>query len=346
MAGRAPRDQVRVWYGQHVPALHEHAIGGLVKLQHLNRAYPGHPRRFNVLYLVSSRLPDNALTLARWARRKGARVVLNQNGVAYPAWYGAGWERENAPLTALLASADHVFYQSGFCRTSADRFAGPARAAFEILVNPVDTSHFVPAPKPASTRALTLLLAGSQDQWYRFDAAVRALGCLRAGGLDAELLVTGRLGWRRDPAAARVEADALVDLLHLRDHVSLLGPYSQAQAPAIYRRADIVIHPKYNDPCPTVILEALASGRPVVYSKSGGVPELVGADAGIGVEAPLDWDEDQPPAPAALADAVSRLQGRWAAAAAAARERAVRQFDVSLWLARHERVFRALVSAA
>ena len=61
------------------------------------------------------------------------------------------------------------------------------------------------------------------------------------------------------------------------------------------RRADLLLHTKYNDPCPTVVLEAMASGLPVVYSASGGVPELVGEEAGVGIPAPFDWEHDHPP---------------------------------------------------
>jgi glycosyltransferase involved in cell wall biosynthesis len=337
----APAGAARVSYGQRVPAEDEIALGGIVKLQHLTRLFPEAGPRFNVLYFVSSRLPPAALVRAEWARRKGARLVINQNGVAYPGWHGPGWERVNAPMTALLARADYVFYQSEFCRTSADRFAGPALGACEVLHNAVDTSRFTPGPKRAG-RPLTLLIGGSQAQWYRLDAAVRTLGVLVRRGIDAELLVAGSLRWTTNAAAARRQADTLVSTLRLDGRVMFLGPYAQAEAPSIIRRADIVLHTKYNDPCPTAVLEALACGRPVVYSRSGGVPELVG-EAGIGIDAELSWERDIAPDPEALADAVVLVRERLTEYAQAARLRAVERFDLRLWMARHAQVFKGLV---
>lgn len=330
-------------YGQPVPGEHETAVGGIVKLQHLARVFPEAWPRFNVMYLVTSRLPLASVVRADWARRKGARLVINQNGVAYPGWHGPGWEAVNAEMTSLLARADYVFYQSEFCRASADRFAGPPRGAWEILHNSVDTLRFLPRPKPGG-RPLTLLLGGSQDQWYRLDSAVRTLGVLVRRGIDAELLVTGRLRWTSDSTAARGEADALVSSLGLSDRVTFLGPYTQADAPAIFCRADIVLHTKYNDPCPTVVIEALACGRPVVFSRSGGVPELVGEEAGVGIEAEVTWDREIVPAPEALAEAVCRVRGDLATFAAAARARAVDRYDVQQWLARHREILERLVA--
>ncbi|MEO8679083.1 MAG: glycosyltransferase family 4 protein [Vicinamibacterales bacterium] len=334
---------VRVSYGQPIPLPSETAVGGIVKLQELSASFPESGARFNTLYLVSSRLPPAAVVRADWARRKGARFVLNQNGVAYPAWHGPGWERFNRECTALLSRADHVFYQSEFCRISADRFAGPARGTWEVLHNAVDTRRFTPGP-PSGPRALTLLLAGSQDQWYRLDSAVRTLALLVESGVDAELLVTGRLWWTRDAAANRRQAEALVDEVRMTSRVSFLGAYTQAEAPAIFRRAHIVLHTKYNDPCPSAVLEALACGRPVVYSKSGGVPELVGDQAGIGVEAELSWERDVPPDPHALAAAVKEVRSSLSTFAAAARARAVERFDIQHWLHRHRRVFERLAA--
>jgi glycosyltransferase involved in cell wall biosynthesis len=202
-----------------------------------------------------------------------------------------------------------------------------------VLPNPVDTELFTPAERPE--RPLTLLLGGNQYQRYRFATALEALRLLPEG----RLLVAGRLSWDPDPRVVRRELPGL--LAGLEDRVELLGPYSQAEAPALYRRADLLLHTKYNDPCPTAVLEAMACGLPVVYSASGGTPELVG-DAGIGVEAPLDWERDHPPPAEALAAAVQECAERLDALAVAARARALR-FDVGPWLERHRIVFEALV---
>jgi glycosyltransferase involved in cell wall biosynthesis len=84
----------------------------------------------------------------------------------------------------------------------------------------------------------------------------------------------------------------------------------------------------------------MSCGLPVVYSASGGVPELVG-DAGRGVPAELSWEIDIPPDPQALADAVEQVARDREALSARARIRAVAQLDVSHWLARHRDIFGA-----
>jgi hypothetical protein len=83
-----------------------------------------------------------------------------------------------------------------------------------------------------------------------------------------------------------------------------------------------------------------------VYSRSGGVPELVGDDAGHGVDAPLDWERDIPPAPDALAAGVMTMLEDLPRRAAAARERAVGRFDVRHWLARHAVVLQDLIATS
>jgi glycosyltransferase involved in cell wall biosynthesis len=89
----------------------------------------------------------------------------------------------------------------------------------------------------------------------------------------------------------------------------------------------------------------MACGLPVVYSATGGTPELVGDDAGVGIAAPLDWERDHPPAGPELAEAVIRIAEDYGAFAVAARQRAVAYFDLKPWIARHQEVFKGLCSS-
>jgi glycosyltransferase involved in cell wall biosynthesis len=316
--------------------------GGMAKLQPLQDRHPNTPAGFNLLYLVSSAVPANAHGLVWAARRRGARLVWNQNGVAWPGWQPVHWKTMNVPMAALLKQADHVFYQSAFCKRAADEFLGAPIGTWEVLHNPVDTTAFHPDARAARSR-LVLLLAGTQLTEYRVRIALETLAQL-VRDVDAELIVTGRLTWSSEHAA-RAAAAGHVRRLGLERRVEFIGPYSQEDAPSIYRRADLLLHTQYNDASPGVVVEALSCGLPVVYSATGGVPELVGPSAGIGIPGPDDWTREHPPDPEALGAAVRRVAADRATYAEAARRRAVEAFDVRRWLARHDDVFTRLTAS-
>jgi len=340
-----PRNgRIRVSYGQSMKASGQRIrSGGIVKFGALAESFPHSPMSFNVLYLGSSALPNEAPGLMRVARRKGAKIVWNQNGVGYPAWAPEDWRQLNSNMRSLMLEADYVFYQSEFCKISADRFLEPTHSPWEILYNPVDTSLFHPGERRLDFPPLVLLHAGTVKSYYRFEAALRTLTELTKLGIDARLAFAGKFDWARHPGEIEYQAKALITGLGLSDRVDLLSGYSRSQAPEIFRRAHILLHTKVNDPCPTVVLEAMASGLPVVYAASGGLPELVGTEAGIGVRDEATWERDIPPDPRLLAEAVVKSAGGLATYSEAARTRAVEKFDVSLWVKRHREVFSSLL---
>jgi glycosyltransferase involved in cell wall biosynthesis len=330
----ARRPGVRVFYGHdRVPAEGEAVAGGTAKFQRLAARFPNRPLDFNLLYLGSTWLPRDVGPLLWLARRRRIPLVLNQNGVGYPGWAGKdGAEAYNRPLRRVLAAAEHVLYQSEFCKRSADEWVGAARGEWEILYNAVAVDRFVPAAEPP-VGGPVLLLGGDQYQEYRVELALRTLRVLVRAQPDARLLVTGRLVAPIEPRIAE---------LGLSGHVDVLGRYAQRDAPAIFRRAHVLLHTKVNDPCPSLVLEAMACGLPVVYPLSGGVPELVGEEAGIGVSHPDTWERDEPPDPAELADAVERVCADLARYSANARARAVEHFALGPWLDRHSELFTEL----
>jgi len=128
----------------------------------------------------------------------------------------------------------------------------------------------------------------------------------------------------------------------LSDNVIFLPAYSQQEAPQIYQAADAFVHAQWNDTCPSVVIEAMACGLPVVYSNSGGTPELVG-DAGIGVSSRMSWEEIQIPSFKEFAESVIQVLDRRTDFSKRARERAIRFFNIRDWIKRHQQIFEALL---
>lgn len=332
-----------VFYGyEKLPSRFESASGGIIKCQDLESRFPNSPASPNLLYLVSSALPPHLPILIKSAQKAGCPIVLNQNGVAYPAWHPQGWEQANESLALAYHAADWVFYQSYFCRVSAERFLGERKAPGAVLFNPVDTAVFTPRI-PALPLAPVILVSGSHMFRYRLEASIQAFAELRIKQPNATMIVAGRYCWGPDEAACKQEIREIAVQYRVNEFVDWRGTYTQAEAPALMREANILLHPKYNDPCPRLVVEAMACGLPIVYSHSGGVPELVGPDAGVGITALRDWDQDHPPQPTALAEALAFVVAHYARMSEAARHRAVTVLDVKTWQQQHASLLESLV---
>ena len=324
---------LRVFYGwDEIPAPGEPVAGGTAKLQKLAARWPNRPTDFSLLYLGTTYLPRDLRPLLWLAGRRRAPIVVNQDGVAYPGWAGDRTDELNVPLRRAVLAADHVVYQSAFSKRSSDAFLGEPRGAWEILPNAVDVDQFAPGTVPPD--GPVVLLGGDQTQAYRLELGLETFRRVRDEHPDARLLVAGRLVSDPGPALSR---------LGLAGSVEFVGRYSQAAAPAIVRRAHVLLHTKVNDPCPTAVIESMACGVPVAYPASGGTVELVGGEAGVGVPHPDGFERDAPPAPEALAAAVSTLLADRDGYAARARARAVERFALTDWLERHAAIFAALV---
>lgn len=329
---REPGQQPRVFYGG---ARSGDNGGPLVKVQRLQRAFPQAARGFNLVYSLS-----NAPYLSRGAlqrlKARGAGLVHNQNGVFYPGWYDGDWKSENTRMSHAYHLADHVFWQSAFCRACADQFLGEREGEGEILFNAVDVAHFSPREQARENRPFVFLLTGKIQAHlaYRLEDSIAGLAHARAAGLDAQLHIAGHLDAGAMSAAREAARHA-----GLEDAVRISGGYTQAEAPEIYRGADAYVMTKHADPCPNTVIEAMACGLPVAYVASGGVPELVGRDAGAGVPADGDWERPFRPDAAALGQAMLRVAEDHTDMAPAARRRAEAHFNLDTWLARHAAVF-------
>ena len=173
--------------------------------------------------------------------------------------------------------------------------------------------------------------------YYRLESTTRGLAEAVLLGLDCELRIAG---WVGDEPRRRVLA--LAAQLGISDRVCLTGPYRQEDAPEIYQWADSLVMTKHNDPCPNTVLEAMACGLAVLYSNTGGVPELVG-DCGIALNCEQSWTAIHVPEITDIAAGMVEIAPLTEDLGAAARARAVDKFDIAFWCMRHKEVFAKLV---
>ncbi|MFI6226992.1 glycosyltransferase [Micromonospora echinospora] len=137
--------------------------------------------------------------------------------------------------------------------------------------------------------------------------------------------------WRRHPDGAlgplRIAGDG--ELRHLaeqaaaeRTDVTYLGSLDRDGVRAVMAQSAVVIAASlWHDVLPTVVIEAMASGRPVLGTDLGGIPYLVGADDPAGA---VGWVV--PADPAAMAAALPQAAAGAAALSAPARLRYERTF--------------------
>ncbi len=335
-----------IHFGKHIPDRTHHGLkGGAVKLQRLQEHFKVSVKKCNILYLVSSSLPPRFEQWIKVAKRRNIAIVWNQNGVSYPASQSPDWQNENHRMKSGLHQADYVIYQSQFCKESADEFLGAFTGPSQIIYNSVDTSRFSEKKNNARKHSLTLLLGGNQYAQYRLETAIRTIAILAERGIEAKLIVTGKVAWDgKSEKECRQLAANLIQGLGIQNQVEFTGQYEQSSAPEIYGKADILLHTKWRDPCPGLVIEAMACGLPVVYSKSGGMPELVDATSGIGVSAGGSWEQIDPPDPQELAEAVICISEDLENYSRNARKRAKQLFDIDEFIESHRVIFKEVLT--
>jgi glycosyltransferase involved in cell wall biosynthesis len=161
----------------------------------------------------------------------------------------------------------------------------------EIVPNIVDLSRFRPAAvRPPSTPHL--VVARNLEAIYDNATALQAFAQVLARVPDARLTLAGT-----GPEHAALEA--LAQRLGVAAQVTFAGRLEREAMAALLRDCAVALNPSRVDNTPNSVLEAWASGVPVVSTNVGGVPFI----AQHGVTALLVPPQDA----AAMADAVVRV---------------------------------------
>lgn len=229
----------------------------LHRIQHTDRLAD----RYDVLFANSWHVPAPAIWRAIRANPH-VRIVHRVDGSAQD--YG----RE--PTGDVLQReanhlADLTIFQSQYCRHS-------TREKFPVIVhdgpvihNPVDVEQFRPegeraADLPGGPKVAAVTWSTNSRK------GVASLYRVAGANPDIHFLLAGRFP----------DAPALLN-------IHLLGVLGRTELARLLRSCDVLVTFSENEACPNVVLEAMASGLPVLYKDSGAARELVG-ECGLPVE--------------------------------------------------------------
>jgi len=192
-------------------------------------------------------------------------------------------------LRAALRRATRVVACARSVAASVRALAPEVEARLSVIPNGVEPGLFADGPAYPHPRPYVVAV-GRLVTDKGFDVLLEAFAHL--GAPEVDLLIAGDGPERRRLAAMR-------ERLGLEGRVHLLGAADRATVARLYRGARLVACPSRWEGLPLVCLEAMASGRAVVASRVGGIPEAVG-DGETGLLVP-------PEDPVALADALGTL---------------------------------------
>jgi glycosyltransferase involved in cell wall biosynthesis len=305
-------------------------------------------------------IPEQITAIAHFAREQGA-TVIEGCGEKMSIW--AGWAARRVGCASVLQlhdgpwrSINSVVIQFGAVTAPHDAIvvcsnwmAREFRRRLGIRAIPVHSGvQLERLPEsPADIRAefgwpddsLVVTIPGRLESWKGQDVFLRAAAEVATRVPMARFVVLGGAlyGWDQEFAAG---LPRLAESLGIADKVAFTGHRDDALA--VIAGSDVVAHCSTSpEPFGMVVIEAMALGRPVIASNTGGPPEII-ANGETGLLIP-------PGQPAVLAEAISDLLldgQRRAAIADAGRQVAQQRFSAEEMTRALAAVYRQTSAAA
>ncbi len=188
----------------------------------------------------------------------------------------------------VLRDADGIQANSEGLRQLAHETA--AGADIEIIHNGVDCRQFAPEGNRANVREHRIICVSRLIGRKGIDDLIMALPKIKAELGQVKLTVVG-------DGNMKESLQALAESTGVASDITWLGYIDHDDLPGLYREADLFVLPSYFEGMSNALLEAMATGLPVVVTNTGGTDELVDGN-GLVIEA---GDQD------ALARAVSEI---------------------------------------
>ncbi|MHC4325383.1 MAG: glycosyltransferase family 4 protein, partial [Planctomycetota bacterium] len=141
-------------------------------------------------------------------------------------------------------------------------------AVIDVIPNGVELDRFFPAETEKKSEMLGLLTVGRLSVTKRIDMLIDAVEILHRTACKVRLTVVG--GGQMEKQFRKIVAEK-----ELSDVIRITGRLDSKKMPEVYRRNDIFISASMQEGMSNAMLEAMASGLPIVTTRCEGLTELI-----------------------------------------------------------------------
>ena len=288
--------------------------------------------------LIHSHLPDQNFYSCLVGRLTGRRTIATYHGPIEIT--SAHRMRQVVKIYFVRHAAASVVVVCDYVSAMLQRRGFKPQKIVRIY-NGIDTKYFEAAPRnglrreldvPRESKLVGMIAHLHSAKGYEFfvQAARRVANVFPA----VRFIAVGEI---KEPVWSKLTG--LIDSLELKDRVHFLG--LRDDIPGILHDLDVFVLSSLSEGFPLAVLEAMAAGRPIVVTKSGGPEELI-EDGLTGILVP-------PANAQALADGICQLLTDPAKAMELgrnARMKVDQQFSIETMIAKYEQLYDGLLKSA
>lgn len=269
-------------------------------------AIPGRPFWTQRVFAVRLRrdkpdvlfMPIQMLPLFRPQNTKTVAVIHDLEFLHYPETYTLANRMLLRVFTRhAVRNATQLIAVSQYTKDDVVRTYGRSPSDITVVHHGVAREHFQKFEEREEVRRRYqlperyILFVGAIQPRKNITGLVTAFEELKRSEPTVHLVVVGGGTWKAAPILARIEASPVRDSMHLLRRVP------RSELSAIYQMASVFILPSFSEGFGMPVLEAMASGTPVIASNTSTLPEVAG-DAALLVP---------PSKPSVIAEAMLRI---------------------------------------
>ncbi len=205
-----------------------------------------------------------------------AQAISKRENIPYVVTVGASvfargivGPREQKTAKVALESANQLLSVSSTLAGDLDRILGIPKSNFTTVPNMIDLQNF-PFSSPPSNNQFTFGYLANLVADKGHETLLQAL----VNVPDCKLLLGGA-------GPLRTHLERMCNKLNLNDRVTFTGPIPRGEAHTFFAEIDAFVHPSRYETFGIVLLESLATGRPVVATRCGGPNDIVRDQYGI-----------------------------------------------------------------